>query len=468
MTLFRTLADTVLSGASLFSLEHPLLRRHSKARDGKHRARDGHHLAVFSPLPPHTGAGVHRPLSFIRYGAELGWRIDAFGGPAPDKEREHGDELLSRVPPTTRLHVVPPSPREPSYRFFPRIDGGFTKALAHARYAIDALRHDPPDVVFASGPPFFTFVAARFVARHFEVPFVLDYRDEWTECPFDFVNKSGDDSRWERRCLADAAAVLFVTESLLKHQLSVFPELDRRRAHVVPNGWDPDDFESASGSASSASHEKSSALRIAHVGGLAGHTPPFEFLESLRQLLSDRPEWISRVKVSFIGRRSLTADAAIRSFPYPDSLQVIDQVGKREAIRLMHEADVLLLLSARGLERYLPSKLLEYLASRRPVLIFGFAGESSSLIERLGAGILCAPGSGEMLGDALERLRALDLSRHEAALRTWMRDHRRDVLAARAFEIMESVSSRPPDDGHTVGGRIRVVRTLPAQDQTLR
>jgi len=381
----------------------------------------------------------------MQFGATHGWRIDAFAAPAAGKENQHGEELLARVPASARLHVVPPSSRAPSYRLFPRVDGGFTNALAHAHYAIDAMRHDPPDVVLASGPPFFAFVAARFVARRFGIPLILDYRDEWTECPFDFVTKDGDDLVWERRCLTDAAAVLFVTESLLQHQLEVFPQLDRRRGHVVHNGWDPDDFASLARDHGSTPHARTSVLRVAHVGNLSGHTPPFEFLESLRRLLSERPEWISRLKVSFIGRRSVSADAAIPAFPHPEVLEVIDHVGKGDAVRRMQDADVLLLLSAPDLERSLPTKLFEYLASRRPVLIFGFPGESSALIEKLGAGALCPWGSGEALGDTLEHLRDLDLSAHESEVSAWLQNHRRDALAARAFEIIESVAESALD-----------------------
>jgi glycosyltransferase involved in cell wall biosynthesis len=159
----------------------------------------------------------------------------------------------------------------------------------------------------------------------------------------------------------------------------------------------------------------------------------------------------------------LTADAAIREFPYPGVLEVVDQVGKREAIRCMHDADVLLLLSAPGLARYLPSKLFEYLASRRPVLIFGSAGESSALVDKLGAGMLCPPGSGEALGDTLTKLCALDLSPHEHAVGAWLQEHRRDVLAASAFDTIGSLSSRArseeeSDDGSLSEARSKLAR----------
>ena len=431
--MLQTLADTAVLGADWLRMERPRARR-------IHREQAGKHLALLAwALPPTSSAGVYRPLSFMQYGCRLGWRIDAFCSEAPHTLREHGEELLARVPREATLHVVPPSSREPSYRFFPRVDGGFANALAYARHAIGTMSSDPPDVVMASGPPFFTFVAARLVARHFGVPLVLDYRDEWTQCPFDFVDKGPHDRALESRCLRSADAVFFTTESHRRHQLAAFPELDPRKTHLVPNGWEPSDFVEPEREPREPVLADVRTVRIAHVGNLPGHTAPGDFLDSLEMLLANEPEWRPRVHAQFVGRRATSSDRALRSFKFPELIEVVDHVGKREANRRMQESDVLLLLSRPDLERYLPGKLFDYLAARRPVLVFGSNGESSALINRLGAGVLCSPGSGSALKDALLRLRRLDLAESAASVHAWLQEHRRDSLAARAFGIIDTL-----------------------------
>src|SRR5450432_2922451 len=154
MTLYQTLVDSAIVGADWLNLERPRLRKATRAGAGRH-------LALFAwALPPNSGAGVYRPLSFLRYGARLGWRIDAFCGEPSGEQRQHGEELLSRIPRDATLHAVPRSTRQPSFRFFPHVDGGFTNVIAFARNASATLADDPPDVVLASGPPFNMFVAA--------------------------------------------------------------------------------------------------------------------------------------------------------------------------------------------------------------------------------------------------------------------------------------------------------------------
>jgi len=434
VTSLATLVDSAVMGAKWLRLERPRLRRATRSRTGRH-------LALFAwALPPSSNVGVYRTLSFIRHGCRRGWRIDAFSSEPPATQRQHGEELLARVPPEATIHVVPATSREPSYRIFPRVDGGFKNALLYAHSAIEAMANDPPDAVLASGPRFFAFVSALFVARRFGVPLVLDYRDEWTECPFEFVQKSGRDRAWERRCLRRADAVLFTTQSQREHQISTFPELDPRKAHVVSNGWDPDEFPPHRDEPVPGAAGAGSALHIAYVGSLAGQTPPNDFLETLQQLLTNEPEWASRIRVHFIGRRGPRAEEAVRAFAFPAVLEVIDQIGKREAVARMQGSDALLLIARPGLERYLPAKLFEYLATRRPVLVFGSRGEASSMVEELGAGLYCPAGSASALRDAFVQLKQFDMTQRGSVIHEWLQAHRREVLADRAFEVIESVA----------------------------
>lgn len=425
----RTLADTLALAGQWLALEAG--RAPARAPGASRR------LALFAwSLPPSTNPGVYRPLSFLQHGVQRGWTIDAFCGEPPANQRENGEELLARVPAEATLHAVPASSKVPSYRFFPRVDGGFANAIAFARAARHALQATPPDVVLASGPPFFVFVAALWTARHFRVPLVLDYRDEWSECPFDFVDKSGNDVHWERRCLAAAAAVLFTTASHRRHQVAKFAGLAPACAHVVANGWEAGDFPPVAGPRTAPTGAR---WTLAHVGTLAGHTPPDAFLAALDGAVARDAGLRDRLRVQFIGRRSAEASAALRAFGAPEMIEVVDHVGKGEAARRMRAADALLLIAVEDLARYLPGKLFDYVAAGRPVLVFGHPGEASDLVTRLGVGVVCHPPTAERLSAALSELAGGEAQADEGRIRAWLAAHRRDALAEQAFRILDGV-----------------------------
>lgn len=357
-------------------------------------------------LPPNSNAGVYRPLSFLQYGAAHGRQIDEFHGESPPNQSEHGEELTRRLPVEVRLHCIPDDLRIPSYRWYPRVDGGFKQAIAHARRAIAELAGRPPHADFASGPPFFVFVAAHFVAQQFGVPLILDYRDEWTDCPFAFADSSGNDRYWERRCVASAQAVLFTTQSLLEHQCRVFPELQRARAHVVHNGWEPSDFPAIEFSAARASSDDH--ITRSYVDHLADHLGPKEFLERLANFLHESDEWRRRPRLVLIGRRSSDVDAACRRFPFAANLEVVDHVGKREAVRRMGASDALLFLGGEMCRRYRPGKLYDYIALGRPIIACGPQGETWVVVRRLDGDDPHDPADGDF-GRSRQQLKAIEL-----------------------------------------------------------
>lgn len=426
MSFLKTFSDTLQLRAY-----QALLERKIETATAITKSR---HLALFAwALPPNSNAGVFRPLSFIKYSKDRGWKISAFHGTPPVNQSQCGSTLLHQIPPSTTLECVPPSNLQPSYRLTPQIDGGFPNAVELARRAIRTLGKSPPAIVAASGPPFYTFVAARYVARYFAVPFVLDYRDEWSECPFDFVSRNRDNRAWEKRCLADADAVVFTTASHLDHQVRVFRELARERAHLIPNGWDADDFDAAQLAAHS-NQRSNTTITLSHIGTLSGHNLPNSFLEQVAAVLKHDQELRRRLIIRFIGRRSSDADNALTSFPYPGNIQIIDHVDKQDANRLMIESDALLLISSPGLERYLPGKLFDYVAARRPILVTGVPGETTAVVSQLEAGAHALDTDG--LEKAIHRLQD-GFNLDPEKIESWLHHHRRDVLANQFFDLLD-------------------------------
>ena len=314
--------------------------------------------------------------------------------------------------------------------------------LATVSLARRAFHDDPPTVILATGPRFHNFVAAYYIARMFGAKWVLEYRDEWSECPFDFVSAGAADRRWEAYLLRRADAVIFTTRSQLAHHLAVFPGLEASKCLVIPNGWEPDDFGSTDAGPEPAGLEPR-RLVIAHVGSQFPHALPGPFLSTLEQVLARSERLRRELRLRFVGQKSREVIEQLSQFAHPEILESIDHVPKPEAIRLMKESSALLLFNGPKFERYLPGKIYDYLAAGPPLLVFGEGGEIDALVKRLGAGLLVPWSDPEALGRALTLLAegAVPANRRPDT-RAWLQEHRRDVLAGQTFRVLNGLASR--------------------------
>ena len=311
----------------------------------------------------------------------------------------------------------------------PRTAQWFSMALEMFHRARTALRSDPPSAIVATGPQFHTFIGAYFLSRLFDVPLVLDYRDEWTLRPrFPWVSVLRDDHRWEARCLTRATRVLFVTAALRTVYLRRFPQL-RNRCAVVPNGWDPRDFGQAIVRDSDARTLR--LLRIGYFGFMGDHQQPRMFLRSLGRLIAADRIRKSAVRLRIVGIVDGSPYEELASFEYPSVLEPFGWMSRRRAARMMCRCSALLIFNDPLMDRALPTKLYDYLATGRPIVVYGDArSEMKRLIETLGAGMTVAQGDDAALSRALEHVRAAPATRWRTAKRLdFLRQHTRDVTS---------------------------------------
>jgi glycosyltransferase involved in cell wall biosynthesis len=400
------------------------------------------HLLLLTWLfPPRSGSGVYRPAALVRYATRRGWQVSVLCETGPAQVDDAGRHLLEYVGSSARILPVSPSTLRPSYRAFPSVDGGFLNALAITDVAEREFAREPPGVILASGPPFHSFVAARYIARALGVPYLLDYRDEWTECPFSFVAPGNADLYYERACLREAKRVVFTTESHLHHQLRTFPFVEPSRCLVVPNGWEPADA-AVTGDVPRVGR---AGLHIAFVGALSDYalSGRLEFLATLAAVLEHRPGLEARLRLSFVGRRSGAADRSLRTFRYQGLLEVVDEVPRPQAMAIMRQADVLLLINDAAMARYRPGKLYDYLAAETPILVYGTGGEIGRVVQQYDAGCVVPAGDVEALEKALGTLPGLRGQSARRGIRDWLSRHTRERLAGRMIDLLEEIVARP-------------------------
>ncbi|MEW5977996.1 MAG: glycosyltransferase [Acidobacteriota bacterium] len=404
--------------------------------------RSGRHVGLVAwHFPPSVDGGVYRPLALVQHGSRMGWQFSILAGHKIPNPSEAGRQLCRALPEGAQVAYVPRCGWKISFSFYPRLQGGFSSALLTYRSGLEHWDRNPPNIILASGPPFQTFVAAFYLARRFRSRLILDYRDEWTECPFPFVETTDFDRRWEPFLLGVADAVVFTTASQVEHQLKVFPSLTRSKCHVVPNGWESNDFEAISREVV-ADHQ--AHLTVSFVGNLADHTLPEAFLECLAEVLDNNAELRNSLVVTFVGARSESATSQIGHFRYQRNLSVVDHVPKASATRMMKEADALLLLSSPAFSRYLPGKLFDYVAARRPVLVFGDdKGEIADLVKRLGIGVVINVGDVKALTESLLALLRQERIVEPCDVAGWLEHHTRRRMAERFVGILNELTASP-------------------------
>ncbi len=373
-------------------------------------------LFVTYYFPPSGGPGVQRSLKFVKYLPEFGWRPTvltvrpesaSWPDPDPDSVAEIPEGIL-----VERTGAWDP------YALYARLKGrkkqevisvGFTGedgAVPHRRFArwlranlflpdarvgwvpfatarARALMREQYDAVLTTGPPHSTHFAGLALRRTRDTPWLVDFRDPWTEIYYYAdLPMAGParalDAFLERKVLRNADGCSVVSESMQRR----FAERGYA-SEVIANGFDPADFEESASSCM----VSGDAFVIAHVGNMSRTQNPEAFWKALSdpETPSDWPD----LQCRFTGHVDSSVLASASAFCPGVRLDTFPYVPHRTAIDRMREAALLLLSINRvqGAEAITTGKLYEYLASGRPVLALGPAdGDAARILQETGAG----------------------------------------------------------------------------------
>ena len=369
--------------------------------------------------PPSGGAGVQRWLKFVKYLRFFDWEPVIYT-PSNPGFSVMDDTLIKDIP--LDIEVIKKPIWEP-YEFYkkftgkksiPKTSGAIIKDKKSpgvieqfsvwirgnlfipdarkfwinpsVRFLNQYLKEHHVDAIVSTGPPHSMHLIALMLKSRFNIPWLADFRDPWTDIDYYKELKiSGCADKkhkmFELKTITNCNAMVVVSKDMKDN----YEKMGGTNVRLVTNGFDPEDM-------GDNIEVLDTKFSISHIGTL----PPGFNSKGLWQVLSELAESLpgfkDNLEIKLIGNVDDTIISDISDLKLLKYLTLPGYVSHDCAARMMKQSAVLLLVinhnspNAKGI---LTGKFFEYLASCRPILALGPTdGDLSKILEESEAGAI--------------------------------------------------------------------------------
>jgi hypothetical protein len=282
-----------------------------------------------------------------------------------------------------------------------RPDSNWIWVGAAAAAAISAAGRASFDGLVTFAQPWADHLVGLRVHSATKLPWVAHFSDPWSDDPYLKVTdrRRAMLRRMEARVVAEASAIVFVSEETADLVMAKYPSAWRQKMAVIPHGFSvPPRLPLAA--------RRPGPMRLVYTGRFYdGLRTPMPLLRALAQLNGAQP-LAGTLDVALVGPNTTPYAADVETLGLGAFVHLRDRVSQSDAAAIAADADVLLVIDAPMSipSPYLPSKLVDYLPLRKMILgITPVEGASSRLLKRLGA-LVAAPDDAAAIRDALGHL----------------------------------------------------------------
>ena len=319
--------------------------------------------------------------------------------------------MLQKISMHIRANWFIPDPRcwwiKPSVRYLSRIIDGKGNADGGLHF----------DAVISTGPPHSMHLIAREIHKRFNIPWIADFRDPWTNIfYFKHLGLSAKSLRkhksLERSVIAEADCVTVVSEQMKKEFSEGDFEAFKNKVHVIPNGYDPDDFDTQKNPEldklyRSVLEMAEGKFLVVHTGLMPENANPDRFWKVLGEMAASDSPFKERLMIVTMGQTDASVKKDIAENGLEGNYSDLGYVSHSTSIAWQKRADILLLPLRKEKESkaILTGKFFEYLASGNNILAFGPTdGDLARELEKTGSGIICGFDDEDAIRYAFEKL----------------------------------------------------------------
>lgn len=242
------------------------------------------------------------------------------------------------------------------------------------------LKTNAVDAIISTGPPHSAHLIALGLKEKFQLPWVADFRDPWTNIDFyeDLHLTSWADKkhhRLERRVLQGAD----LTVSIGKTMGTELLQLGANKVKVITNGYEQ----------LNSSNELDKSFTLTHIGRLGKARNPHLLWKALQEIIQENETFKQACQVQLIGNVDGAVKQAVKENGLEEFVRYQTNVSNETSLKIQSKSQVLLLLindtpNAKGI---LTGKFFEYLSVQRPIVALGpLDGDAAELLGNAKAG----------------------------------------------------------------------------------
>jgi len=368
--------------------------------------------------PPAGGVAVLRNLKFVKYLRDFGWEPVVYAPENADynqvdldnfKEIPHGIGIL-RLPITEPFSLFrkftgrkstdktnPVYVRENSAGIMDKFsiwlranffipDARFLWIKPSVKYLSEYLEKNKVDAILTDGPPHTNTVIGQQLSEKFNIPWLADFQDPWTQVDYYKmfnIGKRADrkHKRLEQETFNTAKQITIASPSWAKD----LEMIGAKKPEVIYYGYDEDDFVTAKA-------VKGNEFIVSHAGLLGVDRRPDTFLKVLADTCSSNAKFKKDLRLILAGVVDFTIKQKIYKLGLKENFIDLGTIDRKEAIQLMLDSSLLLLPinKADNAKGRLPGKIYEYLRTFNPILALGENGSDvEGILSSTKSGINC-------------------------------------------------------------------------------
>lgn len=357
-------------------------------------------LMIANQFPPLGGSGVQRSVKFVKHLPSFNY------DPVVFTREEEGitlidNTLLKDIGKNTqviRTKSYEPTDTQGSLRIPMKIasklmipDSSYRWYKKNRKEALKVLDEQDIKLVYTTSAPYSDHLLGMYLKKKRpHIQWIADFRDEWTNNPYTLDNphnpvRTAVEKNMEKNVL-NKADFLITNTPVMRDNFIKLNGLDGGNFHVIPNGYDEEDFEDLQVPPNSGKE-----FIMIYTGALYGRRKPDLLFQSIHNLKDRGVLREGTFKLRLIGNyHEERLNSQIQAMGLSGEVEVLGYVPHDVCVAHQLSGDCLLLLEGGGVgaNAFYTGKIFEYMNTGRPVLSILPNGVARDLVLESGIGIV--------------------------------------------------------------------------------